>query len=112
MDILNKSKNFYRCVGTVYELGLKREDCEVKLYEDGKPTGEKVKAECIKGKFGVRTDGGWLAEHCLFYPYPGADHPGSGVQSGFPLPGHLYFQDCYQEHPALHDFRHRDPACH
>ena len=24
MDILNKSKNFYRCVGTVYELGLKR----------------------------------------------------------------------------------------
>ena len=50
--------------------------------------------------------------HCLFYPYPGADHPGSGVQSGFPLPGHLYFQDRYQEHPALHDFRHRDPACH
>lgn len=31
MDILNKSKNFYRCVGTVYELGLKKEDCEVKL---------------------------------------------------------------------------------
>ena len=58
MDILNKSKNFYRCVGSVYELGLKREPCEVALWGEGKPTGEKVKAECIKGKFGVRTDGG------------------------------------------------------
>lgn len=58
MDILNKSKNFYRCVGSVYEIGLKHEDCEVKIFENGVATGEKVKAECIKGKFSVRTDGG------------------------------------------------------
>lgn len=72
MDILNKSKNFYRCVGTVYELGLKREDCEVKLYKDGKPTGEKVKAECIKGKFGVRTDGG-IVTFMIYFASKGLD---------------------------------------
>nr|DAO00777.1 MAG TPA: hypothetical protein [Caudoviricetes sp.] len=72
MDILNKSKNFYRCVGTVYELGLTREDCEVKLYEDGKPTGEKVKAECIKGKFGVRTDGG-IVTFMIYFASKGLD---------------------------------------
>ena len=53
---LNKSKNFYRCIGTVYEKGFKREDCKVRLYEDGKPTGEEVNAECIKGKFTVRAN--------------------------------------------------------
>lgn len=72
MDILNKSKNFYRCVGTVYELGLKKEDCEVKLYADGKPTGEKVKAECIKGKFGVRTDGG-IVTFMIYFASKGMD---------------------------------------
>ena len=72
MDILNKSKNFYRCVGTVYELGLKREDCEVKLYADGKPTGEKVNAECIKGKFGVRTDGG-IVTFMIYFASKGLD---------------------------------------
>lgn len=72
MDILNKSKNFYRCVGTVYELGLKREDCEVKLYEDGKPTGEKVSAECIKGKFSVRTDGG-IVTFMIYFASKGLD---------------------------------------
>lgn len=72
MDILNKSKNFYRCVGTVYELGLKKEDCEVKLYEDGKPTGEKVNAECIKGKFGVRTDGG-IVTFMIYFASKGFD---------------------------------------
>ena len=72
MDILNKSKNFYRCVGTVYELGLKREDCEVKLYENGVATGEKVKAEFIKGKFGVRTDGG-IVTFMIYFASKGLD---------------------------------------
>lgn len=72
MDILNKSKNFYRCVGTVYELGLKKEPCEVKLYADGKPTGEKVNAECIKGKFGVRTDGG-IVTFMIYFASKGLD---------------------------------------
>lgn len=72
MDILNKSKNFYRCVGTVYELGLKCEDCEVKIFENGVATGEKVKAECIKGKFGVRTDGG-IVTFMIYFASKGLD---------------------------------------
>ncbi len=72
MDILNKSKNFYRCVGSVYELGLKREPCEVKIFEDGKDTGEKVSAECIKGKFGVRTDGG-IVTFMIYFASKGLD---------------------------------------
>ena len=72
MDILNKSKNFYRCVGTVYELGLKREDCEVKIFENGVATGEKVSAECIKGKFGVRTDGG-IVTFMIYFASKGLD---------------------------------------
>ena len=72
MDILNKSKNFYRCVGSVYEIGLKRESCEVALWTDGKPTGEKVKAECVKGKFGVRTDGG-IVTFMIYFASKGLD---------------------------------------
>lgn len=53
---LNKSKNFYRCIGTVYEKAFKREDCKVRIYENGSPTGEEVNAECIKGKFTVRAN--------------------------------------------------------
>ena len=72
MDILNKSKNFYRCVGSVYEIGLKREDCEVKIFENGVATGEKVRAECIKGKFGVRTDGG-IVTFMIYFASKGLD---------------------------------------
>lgn len=72
MDILNRSKNFYRCVGSVYEIALKREVCEVAIWADGKPTGEKVKAECIKGKFGVRTDGG-IVTFMIYFASKGLD---------------------------------------
>lgn len=72
MDILNKSKNFYRCVGSVYEIGLKRESCEVAIWADSKPTGEKVKAECVKGKFGVRTDGG-IVTFMIYFASKGLD---------------------------------------
>ena len=72
MDILNKSKNFYRCVGSVYETALKRENCEVGLWENGKPTGEKVKAECIKGKLGIRTDGG-IVTFMIYFASKGLD---------------------------------------
>ncbi len=73
MDILNKSKNFYRCVGTVYELGLKKEDCEVKLYEDGKSTGEKVKAECIKGSISVRAGESGIVTFGIYFASKGLD---------------------------------------
>ena len=72
MDILNKSNNFYRCVGSVYEIGLKHESCEVELWENGQKTGEKVKAECVKGKFGVRTDGG-IVTFMIYFASKGLD---------------------------------------
>lgn len=58
MDILNKSKNFYRCVGSVNEIALRREPCEVPVWDDGKPTGKKIKAECIKGRLSINTGSG------------------------------------------------------
>lgn len=72
MDILNKSKNFYRCIGTVYEKGLKREPCTVELYQDGKKTGEKVEAECIKGKLAVRT-GNDIVSFMIYFASKGFD---------------------------------------
>ncbi len=56
--VLNKSKNFYRCIGSVYENALKRENCEVELWENGKKTGQKANAECVKGKLAVRAGEG------------------------------------------------------
>lgn len=83
MDILNKSKNFYRCVGSVYEMGgkdkkgnlvphLVRESYKVKIHENGKPTGETVDAECIKGKLAIRTDGG-IITFMIFFASKGLD---------------------------------------
>ena len=82
-SILNKSKNFYRCVGSVYEMGgkdkegnpvphLVRESYKVKIHENGKPTGETVDAECIKGKLAIRTDGG-IVTFMIFFASKGLD---------------------------------------
>lgn len=57
-SMLQKSKNWFRCTGVCNELDLKRENCEIALYKEGKPTGEKVKAECVKGKVAIRTNAG------------------------------------------------------
>ena len=83
MDILNKSKNFYRCVGSVYEMGgkdkkgkpvphLVREPYEVELWENGARTGEKVEAECIKGKLAIRTDSG-IVTFMIWFASKGLD---------------------------------------
>lgn len=72
MDILNKSKNFFRCVGMVYEKAVKKEPCEVEIWADGQRTGEKVKAECIKGKLGVRTNAGVIT-FMIYFASKGLD---------------------------------------
>ena len=54
---LKKTKNFFRCVGTVNELALRREPCEVKLWKDGNVDGT-VKGERIIGRVTVKTDKG------------------------------------------------------
>lgn len=57
-SVLNRTKNWYRCVGVLSEKDLKLEDCKVKLYADGKPTGEEIEAECVKGKVAIKTETG------------------------------------------------------
>lgn len=54
---LNKTKNFFRCVGTVNELDLKREPCKVKLFTDGQETGE-TDGKRIRGRVSVKTASG------------------------------------------------------
>lgn len=56
--ILDKTSNYYRCIGYLYESGLKREDCEIKLKdEQGNPNGT-TKGERILGNIAVKTDNG------------------------------------------------------
>lgn len=55
---LNKSKNYYRAVGTLFESGLKREDCKIKVRdENGNPAGT-VNGERVMGNIALRTDNG------------------------------------------------------
>ncbi len=77
MDILNKSKNFFRCVGTVYEVALKKEPCDVEIWADGQRTGEKVKAECVKGKLSVRTNTG-IINFMIYFASKSLDGKDSG----------------------------------
>lgn len=57
-SVLNKTRNYFRCVGTLYELGLKQEPCDIKLRdENGNPAGT-TKGERIMGNIAVRTDNG------------------------------------------------------
>lgn len=73
MDILNKSKNFYRCVGTVYEIGLKKEPCEVQIWEDGQNTGRKTPAECVKGSISVRAGESGIVTFGIYFASKGLD---------------------------------------
>ena len=56
-SVLNKSPNYFRCVGTLYESSLKREPCDIKLKKDGKPNGT-TKGERIMGNISIKTGKG------------------------------------------------------
>ena len=77
-SILNKSKNFFRCVGTLYEKGLKKEPCEVQIWEDGQNTGRKVSAECIKGSISVRAGETGIVTFGIYFASKGLDGKESG----------------------------------
>lgn len=70
---LNKSVNFFRCVGTVYETAFKRESCEVQIWKDGQNTGKKVAAECIKGSFAVRAGEYGIITFGVYFASKGLD---------------------------------------
>ena len=55
---LNKTANWFRCVGVLSETNLKKEDTDIKLRgEDGQPNGT-TPGERIMGSVAVRTDNG------------------------------------------------------
>lgn len=57
-SVLSKTANWFRCVGTVSELSLKREDCDIKQKDaNGQDAGIK-KGERIMGSVAVKTDNG------------------------------------------------------
>lgn len=66
MDVLNKTKNYFRCVGMCSELGLTREDCEIATKDkDGNPNG-KVNGERIRGTVAIKTENGILTFRTYF----------------------------------------------
>lgn len=70
-SILNKTRNYFRCVGSVYETALKRESCEIKLKDnDGNDDGV-MKGERIYGKIAVRTDNGIVEFRAFFQSHNG-----------------------------------------
>ena len=57
-SILNKTRNYFRAVGTLSELNLKREETKIKLKdENGNEAGTKA-GERIMGSVAVKTDNG------------------------------------------------------
>lgn len=57
-SVLNKTRNYFRCLGFLYERGIKQEPCDIKLRdENGNPAGT-TKGERIMGNIAVRTDNG------------------------------------------------------
>lgn len=54
---LQKTQNYYRCIGTLYESNLKQEACDIKLKKDGKDNGT-TKGQRIMGNISVKTDKG------------------------------------------------------
>lgn len=56
-SILQRTKNYFRCVGTLYETNLKREICDIKITNENGQS-EKIEGERINGGFTVRTANG------------------------------------------------------
>lgn len=54
---LKRTHNFFKTIGTVYELDLKKEPCDIKQFREGREVGVK-KGECIKGSVAIKTEGG------------------------------------------------------
>lgn len=57
-SILQKTSNWFRCIGYLYESGLKREDCEIKLKDEQGNSNGTTKGERILGDIAIKTDNG------------------------------------------------------
>lgn len=65
-NVLNRTKNYFRCIGTVNEMNLKREDTEIMLKDAKGNDDHKESCERIYGTFTVRTDSGILTFNTYF----------------------------------------------
>lgn len=65
-NVLNRTKNYFRCIGTVNEMNLKREDTEIMLKDSKGNDDHKESCERIYGTFTVRTDSGILTFNTYF----------------------------------------------
>lgn len=57
-NVLNKTKNYFRCIGTLYEKGLERKAIKVKQFDADRNLIGEVDGELISGKIAVRTTNG------------------------------------------------------
>lgn len=55
---LQKTANWFRCVGTVSEMNLKREDCDIKQKDENGNEAGTAKGERIVGNVAIQTDNG------------------------------------------------------
>lgn len=56
--ILQKTSSWFRSVGYLYESGLKREACDIKLKDDSGKVTSTTKGERILGNIAIKTDNG------------------------------------------------------
>lgn len=54
---LKRTKNWFRAVGVLSEKKLELSESTVKIYENGKPTGEEVDCELISGTVSIKANG-------------------------------------------------------
>lgn len=72
---LNKTRNYFRCVGTFYENGLKQEPCDIKLKDENGSVIGTTKGERIMGNIAVRTDNGICTFNVYFQNLTAKNEP-------------------------------------
>ena len=68
---LNKTRNYFRCIGTVSELDLTREECEIKLKNSNGEDNGTIVGERIRGTIAIRTDNGIVNCRVFFQSHNG-----------------------------------------
>lgn len=68
-NILNKTKNYFRCIGTLYEKALERKAIKVKQFDADRNLVGEVDGEAITGKIAVRTTNG-IMTFGVYYSTP------------------------------------------
>lgn len=63
---LNKTKNYFRVIGTYYENGLKRENCKIKLRDENGNDNGTTDGERIMGNIAIKTKTGIVTLNVYF----------------------------------------------